>query len=196
MWTGQLGHLDGFAEPGSKRFSKECKLFSVVSQCPWLPVTSWSLRQPLPYKVCPGPLCWLIREPPTTASALAPSKTYCSIQIQRPQTQLIGCVWSPKPISPGPSCAHRKDRNGQHTFMTSFRGSGNRIPVSFENLAIESQNVSGHSDPDKTKLPITTDPRIFWVWSGVCGSLAMTLVTLPQILSEWSMAPYRIQDGC
>lgn len=181
MLPGQLGHLDGFGEPGSERFSKARKVFPVVSQCPWLPGTARPLCHPSPYKACPGILCWLIREPPMTASALAPSNTYCSIQIQRPQTQLIGHVWSPKPISPGPSCTHRTDRNRKRIFMTF---GANRIPVAFETLAREHQNFSAHSDPEKRKLPITADHRIFWMWSGVCGSFAITSVRPHLTFSE------------
>lgn len=36
----------------------------------------------------------------------------------------------------------------------------------------------GHHDPEKTKLPIIVDCRIFWIQNGFCVSSAMTLVRL------------------
>lgn len=82
------------------------------SQCNCLPVNAWSLCHPSS-SAWHGALCSFITEPPTPARTVASSKTSCSIQIHRPQTRLIGHVWSPIPISPGPSCTHRNEQTGR-----------------------------------------------------------------------------------
>lgn len=46
------------------------------------------------------------------------------------------------------------------------------------NVSYQASTFVGHNDPEKTKLPITADCRIFWIQNGFFVSFAMTVVRL------------------